>query len=62
MGELHSTAASLRFTGDDLDPDELSSKLGSGNEGVGLTPKTLSMLGDRGLALECNIYGPADEE
>lgn len=29
MGELHSTAASLRFTGDDLDPDELSSKLGA---------------------------------
>ena len=138
MSELHSTAASLRFTGDDLDPDELSRKLGaapstsarkgsvrrtpkggefiarsgiwilkaeqrspgdldgqinallaglsddlqiwqdiakrykghifaglflrSGNEGMGLTPQTLSILGNRGLALECDIYGLADEE
>jgi hypothetical protein len=137
VGALHSTAASLRFTGD-LDPDEVSSKLGakpstsarkgairqtpkgrefiarsgiwilkadqvspgdldgqintllaglsedlavwqdiarrynghilaglflgSANEGMGVASKTLVTLGARGLALECDIYGPADEE
>lgn len=28
MGELHKTAASLRFFGDDLDPEELTRRLG----------------------------------
>lgn len=28
MGELHKTAASLRFFGDDLDPDEITARLG----------------------------------
>ena len=35
--------------------------MSEGNEGVDLDPKTLSMLGARGLRLDLDIYGPADD-
>jgi hypothetical protein len=138
MTELNKTAASLRFFGDDLDPEEITRRLGGQptvgvrkggiwltslgrektaykgqwrltverrspgdldgqvaelfaplttdlavwhdlssrfqadvfcglflnefNEGISLSPETLSAVGLRGLSLDMDIYGPDDEE
>jgi len=32
-----------------------------GNEGIGISPQTLKMLGERGIALSLDIYGPVRE-
>jgi len=138
MTELHKTAASLRFFGDDLDPDEIAGVLGGQptvgvrkgglwltslgaekiaykgqwrltveerspgdldgqiaelfatlttdlavwndlshrfqadvfcglflnefNEGISLSPETLTAVGSRGLSLDMDIYGPGDDD
>jgi hypothetical protein len=51
MGQLHTTAASLRFFFCGLFLDEM-------NEGISLSPDTLAAIGSRGLSSGLDIYGP----
>jgi hypothetical protein len=67
MSELHQTAASLRFSGDDLDPDEISNRLGMEPHiavrqgGTHFTPKGSPIIARTGMwLLKAERRSPGD--